>query len=115
MFQLIQPFIMLMSVSTATGVLMHDTHLDKAAVTAMYQQSSSASTSTVTHHEIAPKSPVPELHAHAERGSLSQAVRDMKASNPRVQPRNHEDKKHLLQKRVAKGHHPFDSYNLPLM
>lgn len=107
---LINPLAILVSLSTATGVFVHDTKIDKAttvmtapAVMAAYEASTKQAGLS------------PDLHTHAERGSLTQAVHDLKTQNPRIQPRNNEDKKHLLQKRVAKGHHAFDNYNLPIV
>lgn len=109
MNSLINTFIMLASLSTATGVFVHDTRLDKAAVTVMDGH--------MAMHDMPLKqaagSIAPELHPHVERGSL--AVSNLKTSNPSIQPRTPEDKRHLLQKRVARGHHPFDSYSLPVI
>lgn len=100
------------SVSTATGVFVHDTHIDKATATA----TAIAAPAVMAYESSTKQTGIsPELHTHAERGSLSQAVQDLKTQNPRVQPRHNDDKKHLLQKRVAKGHHPFDNYTLPIV
>ena len=103
--QLLNPLSIFVSLLTMTGVAVHDTNVDKAITTA-YQKYSIV-TSDV-------KAPGNDPHTHSERGSLSQAIRDLKATNPRVQPRN-EDKKHLLPKHVARGHHAFDNYNLPIV
>lgn len=104
----INSFAIAISLSTATGVFMHDTKLDKAMTTlslppAIADTSASAS-------KVLGGTP----HTHTERVSFSQAVHDLKTQNPRVQPRS-DDKKHLLQKRVMKGHHAFDNYNLPIV
>ena len=108
---LINPLTVIMSLSTATGVLVHDMHIDAAASTAL------ALPSVVVSHEAGNKyvSLDGSAHTHVERTSLSQAVIDLKTQNPRIQPRTTEDKKHLLQKRVARGHHAFDNYNLPVV
>lgn len=106
---LINPLAILVSLSTATGVFVHDTHIDKAA-TALVAPAIIAYEANTKQLSLAP-----DLHTHAERGALSQAVHELKAANPRIQPRISEDKKHLLQKRVARGHHAFDNYSLPIV
>jgi len=107
--QIINPIIVAMSLSTAAGVLLHDTRIDKMTATAL------SLPSLVTYADV---DKVPylksDLHNHIERGSLSQAVNDLKAQAPRIMPRS-EDKKHALPKYVARGHHAFDNYNLPLV
>ncbi len=105
---LLTPLSIALSLSTATGVLLHDTKLDKAAALAPAMASSFDSANRTTKL-------IGDPHTHAERGSLSQAVRDLKAQNPRVQPRSTEDKKHLMQKNTPRGYHSFDSYNTPLI
>lgn len=100
----------LVSISTATGVFVHDTHLDKAAATALTMPAVMVYEANTKQLNLAP-----DLHTHSERGSLSQTVHDLKTQNPRIQPRTQEDKKHLLQNRVARGHHAFDNYNLPIV
>lgn len=111
MFNLIlNPMLIALSLSTATGVFVHDMKLDKATVVAL------ALPSVVASYDAAAKLAqlAPDLHAHSERGSLSQAIHDLKASNPRVQPRTNDDKKHLMQKHVSRGTHPYDAYYVPL-
>lgn len=97
------------SLVTASGIFLHDTRIDRAATTAI----------TVPTEVIAEATSTDKLnwdaHTHVERLTFSQTVRDLQSSsNPRVQPRT-DDKKHLLQNRVMRGHHPFDNYNLPLV
>lgn len=108
---LLNPLAILVSISTATGVFMHDMSLDKLTSTALALPSVMANYEANGHvvHFGG------DLHPHVERLSLSQAVNDLKGQNPRIQPRLSDDKKHLLQKRVMRGHHPFDNYNLPIV
>lgn len=103
---LLNPLSVIVSLMTMSGVAVHDTNVDKAFTTALHQSYvvSSADSSKLGN----------DPHTHAERGSLSQAVRDLKTSNPRIQPRN-DEKKHMMQKHAVRGHHPFDNYNLPLV
>lgn len=104
---LLTPLSIALSLSTATGVVLHDTKLDKAA--SMVPAFSANLDSVDRSVKL-----VGDAHTHSERGSLAQAVRDMKAQNPRIQPRTTEDKKHLMQKNAPRGYHPYDNYNTPL-
>ncbi|HMH69988.1 MAG TPA: hypothetical protein VK502_01175, partial [Candidatus Saccharimonadales bacterium] len=92
------------------GVLLHDTHVDKATAVGF-------STPAVMAYDANTKmaSLGNDLHPHHERSSLEQSVRNFNTQNPRIQPRVFEDKKHLMQKYAMRGHHVFDSYNLPLI
>lgn len=107
---LLNPLAVIISLCTATGVLVHDMHIDAATSTAL------ALPSVVVSHEAGNRyvSFDGNAHTHVERTSLSQAIINLKTQNPRIQPRTTEDKKHLLQKRVVRGHYAFDNYNLPI-
>lgn len=102
---------LIVSLSTATGVLLHDMRIDKAMTTALAVPASQAV------YETGGKlvNFTTDLHTHTERNSFSQAVHDLNSQTPRVQPRNMEDRKHLLPKYAARGHHAFDNYNLPIV
>ena len=111
MFNLIiNPLAIAISVSTAFGIFIHDTKIDKFAMTAL------ALPAVVASYDASAKLAhiAPDLHTHAERTSISQAVNDLRAQNPRVQPRHNDDKKHLMQRHAARGSHSFDTYNLPV-
>jgi hypothetical protein len=98
------------SLVTASGIFLHDTRVDKAATTAITLPAEIVADTTSSD-----KLMNWDAHTHVERMTFSQTVRDLQGtSNPRIQPRT-DDKKHLLQNRVARGHHPFDNYNLPLI
>jgi len=107
---LINPLIILATLSTASSVLIHDLRLDKMAVTALTAPSSAPSYEANSNKLVNFST---EAHTHTERHSLSQVVNDLKTPNPRLQPRNSEDRKHLSQKHVPKGEHAFDGYNIP--
>jgi hypothetical protein len=108
----IHPILVLISLSTATGVLVHDTRIDKMAVTALSTPVAAPNYESINNKAINFST---DLHTHTERHSLSQIVNDLKTPNPRLQPRGTEDKKHLTQRYVPKGQHIFDNYNLPLV
>lgn len=109
LYTLLNPIIVFLSLSTAAGVFVHDMKIDKA-VTAL------SVPPALTVLESGNKlSLSPDLHTHSERTSLSQAVNDLKSPSPRVLPRSHEDKKHLLQNNTPRGYHAFDNHNLPIV
>jgi len=112
-FFITNPIAILLTFSTATGVLLHDMHIDKAAVTALSLPSSLATYEANNNNKLVSFST--DLHTHTERNSLAQVVHDLKTPSPRLQPRQNDDKKHLLQKYATRGHHAFDNYNLPLV
>lgn len=102
---LFNSLIALLSLSTAAGVFVHDMHLDAAAAISMTQ--------VVANNNDQNKNPISiDPHTHPERHSLSRLLGQRA---PLIQPRSSEDKKHLLQKHAGRGHHPFDSYNLPIV
>jgi hypothetical protein len=104
---ILNPLAVLMSFSTATGVLVHDMHIDQAA-SALAMPAQMASIDTTKSVNLGGAD-----HTHVERASLSQSLH-LHAANQSIQPRS-EDKKYLLQKRVMRGHHAFDNYNLPIV
>jgi hypothetical protein len=108
---LLNPILAIMSLSTAAGVLIHDTRIDKAASAAFALPAAVMSVDATS--KLAGLAS--DLHTHVERGSIAQAVNDLRTQNPRIQPRSNDDRKHMMQKHVARGHHAFDNYSLPLV
>lgn len=108
---LFNSLVILISLSTTTGVLVHDTRIDRAAATALALPSVMASIDTTD--KLA--SLQDGGHVHTERNSVSQVINDFGTQNPRIQPRANEDRRHLMPKYVLKGHHAFDNYNLPIV
>jgi hypothetical protein len=100
--------VIFLSLITASGVFVHDTRIDKVAATAATLPS--ALLSYESNDKLTNVSS--DSHVSTERSSLAQAVRDLQSTMPRIQPRT-EDKKHLMQVRIMRGHHPFDGYHLP--
>jgi len=100
--------VVVVSLATATGVLFHDARVDRLMSVLL-------SMPIVSSYEANPRAiSFNDLHIHTEQVSLDQSVRGA-AQMPGIQPRANEDKKYLLQKHTAKGYHPFDNYNLPLL
>lgn len=98
----------LLSLTTSTGILLHDTKVDKAAILAL---SRVPITPYVTQESTIKLEST--VHPHVERTSLSRAMTELRAQNPRVAP-DKEGKKYRLQKKVGKGIQVSDGYYLPL-
>jgi hypothetical protein len=108
--RLLQPAVALVSLSTAVAVLIHDTRADKVTLAAV-----STPSSIHQHEAVRAMDFLGDLHTpHSSHHSTSQVVSDLSASNPSIHPRSTDDKKHMMQKHVTRGHHAFDNYNLPL-
>lgn len=96
----------IVSLGTVSGVVLHDTRLDKAATVAL------ATPVMPAQYEVA-KPFASDVHTHVERSTLSRVVHVYQSVTPGIQPRH--ERRHLLQKHVPRGHHAFDNYNLPLI
>jgi len=82
------PVPILLTLCAMSGVLVHDSRLDRAAASALPAQ-----TSAITSLE---ELKVNDLHTHAERVSFTQNV-----AEPSIQPRNDNDKKYVVQKKLT--------------
>jgi hypothetical protein len=110
MFEIIlSPLTILLTLSTSTGVLLHETKVDKIAALSVMAPVVAAH-ETSDHGAISLES-IP--HTHVESASFEAASDNLRTQNPSTTPRK-EDKKYRLQKKVARGVHAFDSYYLPL-
>lgn len=85
--------------------MLHDARLDKVALIVPQFEISAGNSKAVSFGDA---------HTHVERVSFSDAMQELSSSVPRIQPRE-DHKKHLIPNRVARGHHTFDSYNLPIV
>jgi hypothetical protein len=102
------PLSIFLSLTTATGVVVHDTRIDRATMTALSVPSAVASAqgnSKLVNYAT-------DSHTHVERHTLSSS--ELKSDSPRINPRSNADRKHVLQKRMGLGPDPLDSYLLPL-
>lgn len=107
---ILNPIAIFISLTTASGILVHDTKIDKAAAVAF------AAPAVIASFDAPSKSASfsSDAHTHVERASVSQTINTLNGHTPSVQPRA-DDKKHLMQKHVGRGHHAFDNYNLPVV
>lgn len=97
------PISLFVSLAALAGVMLHDTKLDKLAVSIV------GAPSVVSKAENGRKAITNDTHTHVERVGM----KNMNTSQPRIMPRN-EQKKHLLQKSSPKGTHVTDGYRLPI-
>ncbi len=107
---LIERLAITISIITALGIFVHDMKIDKFTLTALALPVVVATFETGSRMALFAN----DAHTHVERVSFAQAVADLRSPSPRVQPRAHDDRKHLMQRYVARGDRFFDSYNLPL-
>lgn len=110
MQNLIKHLAVTLSIVTALGIFVHDMKIDKFTMTALALPVVIATFETGSRFALFAN----DAHTHIERASLSQALADLRTQTPRIQPRAHDDKKHLMQRYVARGDRFFDSYSLPL-
>ncbi len=107
---LINSFVVMISLTTASGVLLHDTRIDKAASIAVMPL---AHLNVETGTRLVRTAPN-DFHTHVERTQVGHSSPLLHSLTPSIAPRN-DDKKHFAQKFAPKGHHPFDNYNLPII
>ncbi|HET8884036.1 MAG TPA: hypothetical protein VFM68_01040, partial [Candidatus Saccharimonadales bacterium] len=107
---LIAPFTVFLSLSTATGVFVHDTRIDRATLTAL------AVPSVIASYQASSKlvNFAPDLHPHSESHGFTKAINNLKGNTPKITPRSPGEKKYVSQKNMGLGHNPFDSYALPI-
>ena len=106
---IISPLAIILSLCTSTGILLHETKLDKVASLTILSAPSQSARQAVTKPVKLEGMP----HTHVERVEVNPASKELKGHNPLVSPRR-DDKKYRLQNKVARGVHAFDSYHLPL-
>ena len=105
---MLQSFITLLtpvfiSLTTLAGVALHETKLDKLALTTM----AIPVTASITTPSV--RTMTGDPHTHVERVSVNSEVR---SASPMLAPRYGEQKRHLMQKGVPRGYHRFDHYSL---
>lgn len=96
----------LISLSTVMSVFLHDMRLDRIAVSLPVDSLYNIG------HVNKSGGFFDMVHTHVERLSLLNVSEESRNSSPKMQPRLTENKRHLIQKRVMKGYHPFDGYNI---
>ena len=93
---LINPLPLLLTLSTAFGVLVHDTQLDMAAKTAL-----TVPIAIVAYGGADMTMKINDQHIQNERVSMSQRLGELKGDQPRTQTRGGDDKKYFVQKKSS--------------
>lgn len=94
--QLITPLTVLLSLFTASGVLLHDTHIDKAFVSV----ANKPQVGDMSPENVVQVRSGSNLHPHAEHMSV---VKN-KTDDGKALPRNR-DRKNLVKRRAVRGYH----------
>ncbi len=109
MYQLfISPLAIALSLSTGTGIVLHETKVDKLAVLTIAAPTAMAQ--KVSAGKLLESMP----HTHSEAGTFQSSSRELRTNSPGLTPRRDRDEKYRLEKKVPRGYHLFDSYHLPL-
>lgn len=109
MFQIIiSPLFILLSLSTSTGILLHETKVDKLATLAMATPAKAAK--KLSSGKLLESMP----HTHSDAGTFESSSRELRTQSNGMAPRRDRDEKYRLQKAVPRGYHLFDSHHLPL-
>lgn len=102
--QIFSQFVVLVSLFTLSGVLLHDTHLDKAFVSASGKvQPGDTGTDTSAHMRSGSS-----LHPHAPHLKVNKDGGDQPST-----PARHRERKELQKRRVKRGYHG-DNFCMPL-
>lgn len=97
MFQLlINPIPILLIIGTAFGVLLHDSQIDRAMVTAV---TIPVTTSVYGPSEATIK--LSDVQPHSEQVSATENIRNLNDSQPTIQPRANDDKRYVVQKKAS--------------
>lgn len=114
MTRLINTFIAVISLLTATGVFIHDGRLDKAATTS----AGSAVVGGIVLQKMANGAPDlsqgTDPHTHPDRGAGG-LLRGFAYQSPSMPPREQKTKRYMMQNFAPRGRHAFDNYNLPIV
>ena len=100
---------MAVSLTTAYGVLLHDTNIDKAVLSTIGLSHQTTQADGGASH---PKLPESTPHTHPHHAQLTEILRNAQA-RPRHLPRQ-SDRRHLYQKQVARGQHTLDGHHIYL-
>lgn len=79
MFSLLNQFVIIISLLTVMGVVLHDSKIDKAVSTMSYVSSFSKSNDGVKKSDF---------HTHVERFSTMHINHDTQSASPKIKPRN---------------------------
>ena len=108
MLKILHLFTITISLLTASGVLIHDSRIDKASSTIRTQTVKRTVKVTTGDLDLSV-----DPHTHPEKGAHS--LKGFTYKNPIAPPRNQKVKKYLQQNIEPRGRHAFDNHYLPLV
>ena len=100
------PLSFLVSLAALTGIVVHDTKMNRLATTFSALPAVMATTDDSSRGVINN-----DTHPHVERVNLS----EVRSVEPGLAPRVSDQKKHMLQRNVPKGGHHYDGYVMPIV
>lgn len=100
------------SLSTATGVFVHEAHVDRVTATSIAARHAHKKP-VKTGTNPADANIGAEPHVHSDHGAKT--IRGFSYKNPISHPREQRMKKYLMQNVEPRGRHAFDNHNLPLV
>ena len=112
---IINYFVVLLTLCTATGVLIHDIRLDTAAYVSLSKRTASKQTakSPTNPGTDAGVSMTGDPHTHPHNSAKT--LKGFAYKNPAYPPRENRMKKFLQQNHEPRGRHAFDNYHLPIV
>lgn len=116
MKKLLHIFISAISLFTATGLFMHEMHIDQALRTFEYRAFKSVNSPIVgLSLKLKPGKVDPDMHAHVDYNPANSLL-SLNNSNsaPSILPRT-DYRRHMLQNEEPKGRHAFDNVYLPII
>lgn len=103
----------LISLSTAAGVFVHEAHVDRVTATSLAARHANHKKAIKTGATPTDANIGAEPHVHSDHGART--IRGFSYKTPTAPPREQKMKKYLLQNIEPRGRHAFDNYNLPLV
>lgn len=98
MFQsLINPLSILLTLTVTSGVLIHDTHMDRATFAALALPIAFAAYGA---SEVAKFS---DPHTHTERVSVANTLQHLRSNQPKLQARDDKDRQYISVKKYVSG------------
>jgi len=94
---IINPLSILLTLTTSVGVLVHDTHLDRATTTALALPIAFAS------YGAAEVMKMGDPHTHTERVSVANTLQQLRSNQPKLQARDDQDRQYVSVKNFVSG------------
>lgn len=112
MNKLLNTFAIFISLFTATGIFVHEVHVDRATATSV------AVRTGALKKPGAPATPADanigaEPHTHPDHGART--LKGFSYKSPTAPPREQKMKKYMMQNIEPRGRHAFDNHHLPLV